>query len=356
MTRRASVNNIAKIVQMTRPFSHLSLPPATAYLPHKKLLLQRVQPPNPFAGRYEGQLSLQENRVLKGFLDIYRPPDPDFSGHKDIIHHCLSPESCRPLPCNPIGKNMQIEILKKLAGYNDERGGGPTLLVCKGLYLASQTEVKTVFLKIYDPLYYPYEDEFGNLVSPVTIAEHDFTVEAAAYEQLSPVVKGGFIPKYYGSWITKVPIPETFSDASSTGWRHLFAVAMELVPGIVLKELKPDKYSQDARLNLAAKVFEAYATIHHAGVLQNDLAARNVICSTEELASPALNITVFDFNDAIVLPLLGFPGPFPPAQLPNSWRRVTQVLGGMKEWLPLDDVNDERWNQWLLSQKIRNKQ
>jgi hypothetical protein len=193
--------------------------------------------------------------------------------------------------------------------------------------------------KIYDPLYYPFaDDEVSSTANDVVArAEHDFALESAAYAQLDDSLGGSIIPKFHGSWVLNLPLKDLTRPVGFTLVEH--------VKGVPLDTLNPSLYPKEARLRVLAQAMEAEVRLHFAGVLHDDIAPRNLICSDSNLLAEDLRVRIVDFNSARIMPLLGADAPCKSEELPESpleWFWGNRPVD-MRQWLP-DGWRTREWN------------
>ncbi|KAK0710267.1 hypothetical protein B0T26DRAFT_603189, partial [Lasiosphaeria miniovina] len=210
---------------------------------------------------------------------------------------------------------------------------------------------------IYDPMCYPFTDPRPRDI--VVDAENDFTVEAAAYAYLDPHIGGKFIPKYYGSFVFSMPIPQQQGLPSQpAGSRQVFAVAIEFVEGDPLSHLKSADYSEAQRMRVMGKAVKGYTMIRHHQVRHNDLAPRNIMTSTKDFNSEKLRISFLDLDAAEVLPLLkGTLPPKPPkpeSPIKLFWDDIPSEMQEMG-WVSLE-WTEEKWNAWLVRTFLGDKE
>lgn len=92
---------------------------------------------------------------------------------------------------------------------------------------------RTKVAKIYDPLYYPPYNEYGNKENVFVNADEDHSRETATFEQLqqSPEVMA-VIPNYHGSWTMDMETPLGSSHSEqSTHSRPVRFIIMERLNG-----------------------------------------------------------------------------------------------------------------------------
>lgn len=173
--------------------------------------------------------------------------------------------------------------------------------------------------KIYDALYYSFcHSMVSSPYDTVYQADADYSREAAAYEHLEKAGQtGAFAPKYFGSWTFDMPI--TSKGVPQT--RPVRMVLTELLNGITLRstlaknngdrdaELDSFHYPEGYRLEILAQAMDGFVKQSHSGVLQMDLATRNVMLvqrSQEEGEAvvvdglPLPRVVLVDYNQAMV--------------------------------------------------------
>ncbi|KUJ19426.1 uncharacterized protein LY89DRAFT_695964 [Mollisia scopiformis] len=282
----------------------------------------RVVAPPPFLGRY----AEVPTGLFADFLSDARFPSEDFLRTTTLVDYCLSASS-RPLPCESLKETATFEVLDELAvGDGLGRGGDSQVFTC-----IRHSDKEELVAKVYDPLYYPFADDE---------AEHDFALESAAYVQLDEKLGGSLIPKFYGSWAPDLPLKHQN--------RSVFFTLLENIRGTPLSVLDPDLYTQKDRLNVLALSMEADLKLRFEGVVHNDIAPRNIICSGKDLLAENLRLGIIDFNVAIVSPLLGVDAPCESESLPESpveWFWGSRPVG-MREWVPVE-WKGHGWHRWL---------
>ncbi|KAL2180082.1 uncharacterized protein P884DRAFT_275649 [Thermothelomyces heterothallicus CBS 202.75] len=107
--------------------------------------------------------------------------------------------------------------------------------------------------KIFDPLYYSFEDENAPYrpVATTLAADSDYSIEAAAYTYLQKTGHtGGFAPKYY--------------ESAALG------------------------FTEEHRLDVLARILDADTRLEHSGINQRDLLPRNIMLKLEPEAEDPL--------------------------------------------------------------------
>ncbi|KAF2790843.1 hypothetical protein K505DRAFT_200074, partial [Melanomma pulvis-pyrius CBS 109.77] len=157
--------------------------------------------------------------------------------------------------------------------------------------------------KIYDPLYYNFygNEEWRFKEDVVTQADSEYSMEAAAYQELSgSEVEGSVTPRYYGSWTMTFSRQKDSRDGQSEvrgRTREVRMVLLEYVEGTTMSRMNPKLISQKARDNIIVKIIEAETDISFCGVRHDYLYPSNIIiCGSDtDLESPALRICYVDF-------------------------------------------------------------
>lgn len=167
--------------------------------------------------------------------------------------------------------------------------------------------------KVYDPLYHSFVDKYykAGKVDVATEADLDYTTEAAAYSTLCDTdTQGGIMPKYYGSWTTKV-------RTTSQGQEHLRNVRIlliEYVRGKAMNRVSPYDLKQGERKNIMRKVIETDTDLKIAGVDHDDLEPRNIVLSrlsdtlstdsetsvSASFDAPGLRVCIIDYGCSCV--------------------------------------------------------
>lgn len=146
--------------------------------------------------------------------------------------------------------------------------------------------------KIYDPLYYPFDEDV------TWAADRDYSRETAAYEDLQKSGQDGvLVPKYYGSWTFEMPLLEPSADV-------LRPVRMILIQWIEAQSMLALTESDEAykidptrRLDMLAKAMESNSKLQFYGVETRDWAPRNILVSGHD--TPNFRVWLIDFNCSI---------------------------------------------------------
>jgi hypothetical protein len=190
--------------------------------------------------------------------------------------------------------------------------------------------------------YYPFaDDDFPYITNNVVVrAEHDFAVESAAYTQLDHDLGGSLIPKFHGSWLLNIPLKYLH--------RSVGFVLLEYIQGVPLSQLDPKSHTTEERLRVLVSAMEAEVRLRFAGVMHDDTAPRNIICSDKNLLAEDLRVRIIDFNFVTILPLLGVDASCRSEELPESpmeWFWGSRPAE-MRQWVP-EGWEKREWNQWL---------
>lgn len=314
------------------PLSEPDKPPVP-YRRGFKFAARRVVPPPPFLGPY----SKVPTGAFRDFLRENRFPGREYLRAKNLVDYC-SMTALNPLPCEQSGETAVFDVLQELAvGDGLHRGRGSQVVTC-----FRQGQKDALIAKIYDPLYYPFADEdFPHIPNDVVArAEDDFAVESAAYSRLDKHLGGGLIPKFHGSWLLDIPLKDLH--------RSVGFILMEYIQGVPLDQLDPKSHTTEERLRVLALAMEAEVQLQFAGVMHEDIAPRNIICSDKNLRAEDLGVRIIDFNFVTILPLHGVDAPCSYEELPESpmeWFRESRPAE-MRQWVP-EGWGTREWNQWL---------
>ncbi|KAK3290496.1 uncharacterized protein B0H64DRAFT_452561 [Chaetomium fimeti] len=225
---------------------------------------------------------------------------------------------------------------------------------------------KTTYLaKIYDPLYYDFEgaEHRGIATDVVWDAERDYSVEAAAYEELkayetrwaisattmlqdeSNNIKGCY-PAYFGSFAFKPRV--VVGGLAYT--RTVPLILTEYLPGPSMEQMMAVKHvktpgkrgfdtvievpgTDDARIHAFTRAAESYLKLVRAGVGQGDFAPRNIFL-LGDLHSPTLRAVISDFNVARVFSRMSPPRTPPKMADPDSFCAAPGWEARFEHWLP----------------------
>ncbi|KAI0842066.1 hypothetical protein F5Y06DRAFT_292888 [Hypoxylon sp. FL0890] len=143
-----------------------------------------------------------------------------------------------------------------------------------------------VVAKIYDPLYYDFDEYHPD---PFANCDTAFAHETLAYKYLLPI-SGMAVPYFYGSYCISVPLSK---DATKT--RNVMAVLYEYIHGIPLQDIAVRDYTQQQRQAIMRAVIKADNRMWQLDVNNLDLHPRNVIVVSAEEGEEA-RIRIIDFD------------------------------------------------------------
>lgn len=260
-----------------------------------------------------------------------------------------------------------LTILETLAVAD---GRGAQLVVCSVTPNPCPQGSKGFVAKIFDPLYYSFENPHAMHEASDTpwLADKDYSHEAAALDYLERMRKGGrtglAAPKYYGAWTFTLPI----THAGKTVQRSVRLVLMEHIKGHSMRSVCLDpalfsRYTEADRLDILAMVLVSDANQLHAGIDQRDLASRNVVLreptpTTTSSPPPESNRplplpqpVIIDYNGAVVFELSrNGKRPCQFAELPQNpmWLFWGSILGEFDGWIPSEWSSSRKLcQQWL---------
>ena len=307
--------------------------PPVPYRTGFRFSARRVDPPPPFLGQYHRV----PTAAFNDFIENTRSPSRAELREMKLVDYCSS-VALHPLPCQDRGETAALQVTGELTvGDGCKRGHGPQVVTC-----SREGHAEPLVAKIYDPLYYPFADhDFPYVPNNVVVrAEQGFALESAAYSHLDDTFGGNLIPKFHGPWIVNVPLKDLE--------RPFGLVLMEHIDGVPLSELDPRLSTKEERLRVMARALEAMVKFKFAGVLHDDLAPPNMICSNTNLSADDLRVRIVDFDFVSILPILGIDPPCKSQALPVSpLKRFWQDRPyEMQNWVP-DGWRIRDWNQWL---------
>jgi serine/threonine protein kinase len=163
------------------------------------------------------------------------------------------------------------------------------------LFLDTPLTKPTLVAKIYDPLYYVFEQREG-WNDTVWCADYNYAREARSYEELDSEFGGTIVPKYYGSWTCDIPT-ESFTGLTH---RPVRLILIEHLDGPSLVDMQPTKLDEKQRHSIMGKALEALVDIEHSSVITGDISPRNIMCCGSDLKSPDLLVAIIDFGDAVI--------------------------------------------------------
>ncbi|KAF2654342.1 hypothetical protein K491DRAFT_759071 [Lophiostoma macrostomum CBS 122681] len=321
--------------------------PKNPYAVGRELKLKKHVPPKPFGLNYSSDGGADTEEV-EGYsqLDwcLSHPPKLGLTNDDDIKH---------------------VHIVQALRC--GEASGAQILLVrdasFKGQFVA----------KIYDPLYYSFEQGdswISYRVSDVVArADADYAAEAAAYNELeSTPFSGTLVPRFYGTWIfdthTKVNGIEHV--------RQVRMILMEHVEGVRMEDVDATKLTEDEKNNMMIKLVEGESELSFHGIEHNDIAPRNVIIGPPvclsgmrseasrnppsardsvdrmKLFGSSNRVCLIDFNLSTVDRLKSSYDPLQPHQrlspVMRWWSKINEFR--RSGWVPPDEKKEWLWSHW----------
>ncbi|KAK5990329.1 hypothetical protein PT974_08596 [Cladobotryum mycophilum] len=230
----------------------------------------------------------------------------------------------------PVSRTNQIVHALKVVDIL-RYGLGSQILRCQ---LGEDTSQEYV-AKVYDPLYYQYGPDRPDDVT--WRAEHDYSREAAAYEELDAKgVAGAFTPKYFGSWTFDMPLVVEPYVARPVrmillGWIEGGVTMKSLVETNRVKNIPPNQ-----RLEILAKAMEVECGILFHGVNQRDFAPRNIILAGPDVENEMPDIYLFNFNASTVFsrPNFRYPKPITSRAFCPRYRYWGQCPAEFVDWVP----------------------
>lgn len=197
--------------------------------------------------------------------------------------------------------------------------------------------------KFYDPFYYESPTRYNDVATnPFRLADHDYSNEAAAYEQMSGRLGGTVVPAYYGSYTCELPV---ISDSGSHSTRSVRLILIERILGTCLRDLDPRQMHipQHQRANLMAKIVDAEALVFACRIIHLDLHPRNIIICSHDFEDARLRVVLIDFgrskfDDRNQWDITGLPiSPLLRWDARNRRHEIFQALGFV----------DWDWQPWL---------
>ncbi|RSL53798.1 hypothetical protein CEP54_010216 [Fusarium duplospermum] len=252
------------------------------------LAIQPHTPPTPFGSTgYTTGLERQEAE----YEEIAEFPHSEW---------CLRYPPAETPPHPYAAETQTLEIVQGIAC---EDGRGAQIVRC---HIGGDKD-RSYVAKIYDPLYYSFEERgFGFPVDVTYRADQDYSREAAAFEDLKANgADGRFSPRYYGSWTFDMLLPGT-----PPVFRPVRLVLMEDIKGIDLWSIMERDGANDGihtmppeeRLEIFAKAAEAETNLKFHGVIHKDFAPRNVMIVEavpgEGAGSHTPRVVLIDFNNS----------------------------------------------------------
>ncbi|KAL2138412.1 hypothetical protein VTI28DRAFT_6846 [Corynascus sepedonium] len=167
--------------------------------------------------------------------------------------------------------------------------------------------------KIFDPLYYSFENENAphRPVATTLVADSHYSIEAAAYTHLQETGHtGGFAPEYYGSWTFELPIRHRGIQHE----RYVRLLLIEYIDGVCMRDLCYREsaaldFTEEHRLDVLARILDGDTKLEHSGIDQCDLLPRNIMLKLEPEAEDPLGkgqprvvqrAVLIDYNISVV--------------------------------------------------------
>ncbi|KAJ9152256.1 hypothetical protein NKR19_g4617 [Coniochaeta hoffmannii] len=248
----------------------------------------------------------------------------------------------------------ELEIIEPLEVKD---GHGAQVFVCRlGL------EPKEYAAKVYDPLYYGFQDlMWSDLPRDVTYAaDGDYSREVAAYEYLGQQsFQGPEIPVFHGSWTFDLPTDECYRDPrTGKTTRPVRMILIEYVNGKTMLEINVARTPVEHRLSVLTRAMEAESRLSFIGLDHNDVTQRNIlVCGYESTSQPPTRVCLFDFNIAVVRQrskdvvekgIVPEKTKLPVSPVDLWWHAGVFEFGN---WLPEDWVDQSKeWRRWMFQQ------
>ncbi|ERS97454.1 uncharacterized protein SPSK_03416 [Sporothrix schenckii 1099-18] len=196
-----------------------------------------------------------------------RPPDEDEDGEEDDGKDGNEPD---------YDKVYTLQITEEIVA---RVGHGAQILRCR---VDGEGDNKDNYVaKIYDGAYFNEDDGWFGDVS--FDADHEYSVEVAAYEHLNGEgADGRYTPCYYGSYTFELPVPKDESGhADRPPTRPVRLIIIEYIAGTsmfaLLKRGVVDTIPVPRRLELMADAMESRCQLDFLGLAHNDFEPRNVL-------------------------------------------------------------------------------
>ncbi|VUC36977.1 unnamed protein product [Clonostachys rosea] len=209
---------------------------------------------------------------------------------------------------------------------------------------------------IFDPMYYQYPGD------ATWSADHDYSLESSAYTEIqNSGLDGKFTPRYYGSFTFTLPLLDTPKSSGLTYPARM--VLMEDIPGVSMETLMMNelflKIPLELRLDITAQILEIDCRLRFIGVMQNDLAPRNVMLEMDagDWATPPSRTVLLDFSYSHVITwknskkqnLLQLRDSVPKGPICFHWDQGSPRDFGPWVPQPIGCFGEtEAWNGWLL--------
>lgn len=310
------------------------LKPPFPYVGGAQLRIRRHVPPLPFGSRHytgpEPRKPLPSN-IYTRFQDQYKTPSRLCLAHPPL-----------ETPPHPKQTVHTLKILDQIA-CGDTRG--PQVVTCR----INRQEVVRV-AKIFDPLYYDFEDDFD----PTYYADSHYSAEATAYSKIHEKgLDGKFTPKYEGSFTFDMPL----LDGQH---RPVRMVLMEYIPHPTVKALidtgSMEAIPAELRLRALVRATEAIVWLEYNGITHNDFFPRNVLINYDQTPGE-IHAVIIDFSHARLKDLPNSRwSTFPPGHPLHKTRPRSPIekwlfsWGEFEQWIPSNLRGNKNRAEWLMSQ------
>ena len=251
--------------------------PALPYASAFTVTITEHVPPRPFG--------------LPSVYPLIEPPYDTSDEHLKTLTLTRLVVTCPPIEANhdtggAVAKKPPANATLKIDGPIAVKDGrGPQLVVCTVTPQDRHSKPFQAAAKIFDPLYYSFENENApHRPVPTTLkADSDYSIEAAAYAHLQNTGQtGAFAPEYYGSWTFTLPIRHRGTQHE----RQVRLVLIEYIDGVSMRDLcyqdsPPLGFTEEHRLEVLASILDGAARMDHSGMNQRDLVPRNIMLKLE---------------------------------------------------------------------------
>jgi hypothetical protein len=193
---------------------------------------------------------------------------------------------------------------------------------------------RQVVAKIYDPLYYYFDD-----ADYTYEADKHYSREAATYMELDEPLGGKEVPKFYGSWTFVTRVVK----------RSVRLILMEYFVSPTLQDLDPARYTSEQRLDIIASVLEARVELIKYGIWHMDCHPRNILFRSD--SDGQLSAVIIDFGLSVINRLKdgSYARPSDDEKPPNPLNYFFNCLG---EYETSGWLTDDR--QWMLDRWTNN--
>ncbi|KAG7287014.1 hypothetical protein NEMBOFW57_006514 [Staphylotrichum longicolle] len=248
---------------------------------------------------------------LPSVYPLIEPPYDTSDEHLKTLTLTRLIVTCPPIEGDAIAKKPPATAILKIDGPIAVKDGrGPQLVVCTITLQDGDSKPFQATAKIFDPLYYSFENENAphRPVATTLKADSDYSIEAAAYDHLQKRGQtGAFAPEYYGSWTFTLPIRHRGAQYE----RQIRLVLLEYIDGVCMRDLcyqksLPPGFTEEHRLDVLANILDGAARMDHSGINQRDLVPRNIMLKLEPEAEEAgrprvvQRAVLIDYNISVV--------------------------------------------------------